>query len=139
VLSQWKEHTTVERRSSDDIIIWFWEVLKEGTPEFRSQILWFQTGSARCPPAGFASMRCKIKFLRREGGLPQAHTCFNEIDLPRCECTHYATMRFASVLVYTSVHELTFSSLLPLDSSKEEARNMLQWAAASQGSGFAFA
>lgn len=43
------------------------------------------TGFARCPSAGFASMRCEIKRLHREG-LPD--TCFNEIDLPRCECTH---------------------------------------------------
>ena len=85
-LEDWKANTAYggSFHSSHDIVTWFWEVLSEGSPDFRAQVLWFQTGSRRVPTGGFGSEeRNRIRPLGdRTEGLPHAHTCNRQIDLP---------------------------------------------------------
>ena len=85
-LEDWKANTSYggSFHSSHDIVTWFWEVLSEGSPDFRAQVLWFQTGSRRVPTGGFGSEeRNRIRPLGdRTEGLPHAHTCNRQIDLP---------------------------------------------------------
>ena len=74
----------------DKCIQWFWEALRGFTREERAQFLQFVTGTSKVPLDGFANlqgMRGAQKFsIHRAFGdtalLPQAHTCFNQLDLP---------------------------------------------------------
>ena len=74
----------------DKCIQWFWEALRSFTQEERAQFLQFVTGTSKVPLDGFANlqgMRGAQKFsIHRVFGdtglLPQAHTCFNQLDLP---------------------------------------------------------
>ena len=74
----------------DKCIQWFWEALRSFTREERAQFIQFVTGTSKVPLDGFANlqgMRGAQKFsIHRAFGdtglLPQAHTCFNQLDLP---------------------------------------------------------
>ena len=80
---------------------WLWAAVREMSPEDRSKLLCFGTGSARLPATGFGSLsgyqgeEHLFTVARVHGGdvgrLPTAHTCFNTIDLPEYES--YATLR----------------------------------------------
>jgi E3 ubiquitin-protein ligase HUWE1 len=69
-------------------IRWFWNVLRGFTAEDLALFLQFVTGTSKVPLDGFASlqgMRGVQKFNIHKaprGGLPTAHTCFNQLDLP---------------------------------------------------------
>jgi hypothetical protein len=65
-------------------VLWFWQILRELEPESKQKLLRFVTGSDRVPLDGFDP-----PFNVTEGSdmtpdmLPRAHTCFNQIVLPR--------------------------------------------------------
>jgi E3 ubiquitin-protein ligase HUWE1 len=77
-------------KSSDEVILWFWEVLKNFNQEEKASFLQFVTGTSKVPLGGFANlqgMRGNQKFSVHKayggnGMLPSAHTCFNQLDLP---------------------------------------------------------
>ena len=72
---------------SDLIIIWFWKLLEEFTPEERSMYLRFVWGRSRLPLSSkdFNSKH-KIQMLNHaepDSALPNSHTCFFTIDIPK--------------------------------------------------------
>ncbi|WVQ94835.1 hypothetical protein IAU59_001918 [Kwoniella sp. CBS 9459] len=81
-LSGWK--------STDPEVQWFWRALRSFSQEERSRFLMFVTSSSRVPLGGFAQLQGSSgtqpfqiqKLYAKEGGLPQASTCFNLLLLP---------------------------------------------------------
>ncbi|KAF9029021.1 hypothetical protein BDZ89DRAFT_1101623 [Hymenopellis radicata] len=77
--------------SSDPNIVWWWRALKSFNREERAKVLSFATGTSRVPLNGFNDLQGvqgvqKFSIHRAYGEsdrLPQAHTCFNQIDLPQ--------------------------------------------------------
>ncbi|KAF8906522.1 hypothetical protein CPB84DRAFT_1675694 [Gymnopilus junonius] len=85
--------------SSDPNIVWWWRALKSFNREERAKVLSFATGTSRVPLSGFLDLQGvqgvqKFSIHRAYGEpdrLPQAHTCFNQIDLP--QYTSYEMLR----------------------------------------------
>ena len=74
---------------------WLWEAVREMTPEERSKLLFFCTGSAKPPATGFGElMVCGFTVARVHGAdtgqLPTASTCFKTLHLP--EYANLATL-----------------------------------------------
>ncbi|KAG8213892.1 hypothetical protein J3R82DRAFT_10637 [Butyriboletus roseoflavus] len=77
--------------SSDPVIVWWWRALKSFNREERAKVLSFATGTSRVPLSGFVDLQGvqgvqRFSIHRAYGEpdrLPQAHTCFNQIDLPQ--------------------------------------------------------
>ncbi|KIK67399.1 hypothetical protein GYMLUDRAFT_37513 [Collybiopsis luxurians FD-317 M1] len=77
--------------SSDPNIVWWWRALKSFNRDERAKVLSFATGTSRVPLSGFMDLQGvqgvqKFSIHRAYGEsdrLPQAHTCFNQIDLPQ--------------------------------------------------------
>ena len=80
---------------STSIIKWFWECVEEMDNEERALLLQFITGTSKVPIGGFKELpgmdgiqRLSIHPVGSANGtadnmLPSAHTCFNQLDLPR--------------------------------------------------------
>ncbi|KAF9447492.1 hypothetical protein P691DRAFT_776106 [Macrolepiota fuliginosa MF-IS2] len=76
---------------SDPNIVWWWRALKSFNREERAKVLSFATGTSRVPLNGFVDLQGvqgvqRFSIHRAYGEpdrLPQAHTCFNQIDLPQ--------------------------------------------------------
>mmetsp|Transcript_73195 Transcript_73195/g.147309 ORF Transcript_73195/g.147309 Transcript_73195/m.147309 type:complete len:349 (+) Transcript_73195:766-1812(+) len=76
--------------ASDDVIGWFWSVLRQFSGEELALFLQFVTGSAKVPIEGFSNLQGmrgvqRFNIHKMFGGgnmLPAAHTCFNQLDLP---------------------------------------------------------
>lgn len=74
-------------KSTDEVIVWFWDTLKNFNREERAAFLQFVTGTSKVPLGGFANlqgMRGNQKFSIHKaygdsGLLPTAHTCFNQV------------------------------------------------------------
>jgi E3 ubiquitin-protein ligase HUWE1 len=85
--------------SSDTVILWWWRALKSFNREERAKVLSFATGTSRVPLGGFGDLQGvqgvqKFSIHRAYGPsdrLPQAHTCFNQIDLG--DFTSYEKLR----------------------------------------------
>ena len=86
-----KEHTDyVGWKSTDQEIIWFWNIVFGLNRNEKASFLQFVTGSSKVPLSGFAElqgMRGIQKFSihkmsGKKGALMSAHTCFNSLDLP---------------------------------------------------------
>ena len=91
----WERNTNLREFSpSDKEVKWFFEIVRDIPNEQRAKILLFCTGSP-CPPAGgFAMLIGSSGSLRKfelysaggqiaKNGLPNAHTCFNQLVLPK--------------------------------------------------------
>ena len=74
-----------------EVAKWFWEVVREFSPDVRARLLQFSTGTARVPVGGFSSMKshsgelcpftiCGVDAKTR--AYPESRTCFNRILLP---------------------------------------------------------
>jgi E3 ubiquitin-protein ligase HUWE1 len=78
-------------KATDKEIEWFWNILTSLSRNEKASFLQFVTGSSKVPLAGFAElqgMRGIQKFSvhrasGKAGALMSAHTCFNQLDLPR--------------------------------------------------------
>eukprot|EP00419_Tripos_fusus_P040373 CAMPEP_0172795674 /NCGR_PEP_ID=MMETSP1074-20121228/210601_1 /TAXON_ID=2916 /ORGANISM="Ceratium fusus, Strain PA161109" /LENGTH=594 /DNA_ID=CAMNT_0013632763 /DNA_START=421 /DNA_END=2202 /DNA_ORIENTATION=+ len=83
---EWREHST---GGSSRVHNWFWDVVREFDAEQRCLLLHFTTGSSRLPPGGFTQLKPTFTVLVCDSGssqhLPHAHTCANQITLPRYE------------------------------------------------------
>ena len=93
-VSDWIENTNYEGYSpSDDIIIKFWNIVKNLPQEKLSRLLQFSTGSTRVPVGGFKSLQSnrgkispfsiyKVEYEEGKRNYIKARTCFNRINLP---------------------------------------------------------
>ncbi|KZO98855.1 hypothetical protein CALVIDRAFT_495662 [Calocera viscosa TUFC12733] len=84
---------------SEPVIVWWWRALKSFSREERAKMLAFVTGTSRVPLDGFNALQ-GVQGVQRfsihkaygdSDRLPQAHTCFNQIDLP--SYTSYEKLR----------------------------------------------
>jgi hypothetical protein len=67
------------------MIKWLWKVLEEGTEEFRSDFLFFVTGSYKMPlHLDDPEEQIEIKRVssNEDSDLPISHTCGKQLDLP---------------------------------------------------------
>ena len=93
-VSDWIENTHYEGYSpTDQIIINFWNIVRELPQDKLSRLLQFSTGSTRVPVGGFKSLQSnrgtispfsiyKIDYEKEKKNYIKARTCFNRINLP---------------------------------------------------------
>ncbi|KAI0268805.1 hypothetical protein BC834DRAFT_923157 [Gloeopeniophorella convolvens] len=80
-VDEWRSATEYNGYSSSDpVIVWWWRALKSFNRDERAKLLSFATGTSRVPLSGLTT--CKAAYGDADR-LPQAHTCFNQIDLPQ--------------------------------------------------------
>ncbi|KAG8914887.1 hypothetical protein FRC00_009987 [Tulasnella sp. 408] len=85
--------------SADPVIVWWWRALKSFNRDERAKVLSFATGTSKVPLGGFTELQGvqgvqRFSIHKAYGDvdrLPQAHTCFNQIDLP--QYTSYEKLR----------------------------------------------
>lgn len=78
---------------------WFWEILHEMDDTHKRQFLMFSTGSDRSPLRGLAQLNFTITGIGLDDTrLVSAHTCFNDIILPR-----YSSKEIMKAKVYQSI------------------------------------
>ncbi|KAI0051234.1 hypothetical protein FA95DRAFT_1602906 [Auriscalpium vulgare] len=91
-VDEWRAATEYNGYSSSDpVIVWWWRALKSFNRDERAKVLSFATGTSRVPLSGFGDLQGvqgtqRFSIHRAYGDtdrLPQAHTCFNQIDLPQ--------------------------------------------------------
>lgn len=83
---QWKENTDVSKANDRQLMEWFWQMVTEMSDQDRAKLLHFVTGSSRLPSTGFAGIRPPFNIVIQyfeQDHLPQAHTCGNQLELPR--------------------------------------------------------
>ncbi|KAJ8696871.1 E3 ubiquitin-protein ligase tom1 [Pleurotus ostreatus] len=93
--------------SSDPAIVWWWRALKSFNREERAKVLSFATGTSRVPLGGFVELQgvqgtqrfCIHRAYGEPDRLPQAHTCFNQVDLP--QYSSYEMLRQQLLLAIT--------------------------------------
>ena len=84
-----KDSAVIEDDDSDfgdshETVVWFWQCLREMSEHDSRAILSFFTGSSRVPVDGYEPPLNITEGLDMEmDALPKAHTCFNQIVLPR--------------------------------------------------------
>jgi len=92
----WKENTEytgdfTTLGGNHPVCKWFWEVVEEYDQEYRARLLQFATGTSGVPSGGFAILQGRDRNIKQfslhgvaKGNehFPNAHTCFNRIDLP---------------------------------------------------------
>lgn len=71
---------------NDEVIQWFWQVIRSWPTERKSRLLQFATGTSRIPVNGFKDLqgsdgprRFTIEKSGDPGQLPKSHTCFNRV------------------------------------------------------------
>ncbi|GAA5961735.1 hypothetical protein JCM21900_000844 [Sporobolomyces salmonicolor] len=87
---EWRANTDLVGFSpTDPIIGYFWRAVRSFSHEERAKLLQFVSGSSRVPLEGFGALqgmsgvtRFNIHKAGNNTGLPTAHTCFNQLDLP---------------------------------------------------------
>ncbi len=81
----------VNYQANHNVIKWFWEVLESFENSMRAEFIQFVTGSSRVPVEGFKGLRGargyqKFQIIKypteNDNWLPQAHTCFKQLELP---------------------------------------------------------
>lgn len=85
-IDDWKENVEYGGYFDDDLtVVYFWEVIKELTPQERFKLVKFVTSVSRAPLLGFQALspRFGIRNSGRElDRLPTASTCVNLLKLP---------------------------------------------------------
>ncbi|WVO14667.1 hypothetical protein L204_102304 [Cryptococcus depauperatus] len=89
-VDDWQKHTDYRGYTpKDDVVEWFWKIVRTWPDEKKSRLLQFTTGTSRIPINGFKDLqgsdgprRFTIEKAGEVNQLPKAHTCFNRIDLP---------------------------------------------------------
>ncbi|OXB33664.1 E3 ubiquitin-protein ligase NEDD4 [Cryptococcus neoformans] len=89
-VDDWQKHTDYRGYNpSDEVVEWFWKIVKNWPAEKKSRLLQFTTGTSRIPVNGFKDLQGSDgprRFTIEKAGevtqLPKSHTCFNRIDLP---------------------------------------------------------
>lgn len=85
-IDDWKENVEYGGYFDDDLtVVYFWEVIKEMSPQERFMLVKFVTSVSRAPLLGFQSLSPKFG-IRNSGRevdrLPTASTCVNLLKLP---------------------------------------------------------
>lgn len=89
-VDDWKRFTDYRGfTEQDQVVQWFWQVVRAFPPERKSRLLQFTTGTSRIPVNGFKDLqgsdgprRFTIEKAGDPSQLPKSHTCFNRLDLP---------------------------------------------------------
>ncbi|WVQ93741.1 hypothetical protein IAU59_000818 [Kwoniella sp. CBS 9459] len=89
-VDDWMKHTDYRGYNpSDEVIEWFWKIVRGWPAERKSRLLQFTTGTSRIPVAGFRDLagsdgprRFTLEKAGEVTALPKSHTCFNRLDLP---------------------------------------------------------
>lgn len=93
-VNDWIENTSYEGYvPTDNIIIQFWNIVRELPPDKLKRLLQFSTGSTRVPIGGFKCLQSnrgnlapfsifKINYEEGKQNYIKARTCFNRINLP---------------------------------------------------------
>jgi len=93
-LNDWQTNTRLKHCTTDtQQVVWFWQIVESYSEEMRARLLQFVTGSSRVPLQGFKALQGStgaagprlftLHLVDMEpGSLPNAHTCFNRLDLP---------------------------------------------------------
>src|SRR6266436_6570805 len=75
---------------NDDVIQWFWQIIRSWPTERKSRLLQFVTGTSRIPINGFKDLqgsdgprRFTIEKAGDPSQLPKSHTCFNRVCTTR--------------------------------------------------------
>ena len=69
---------------TDQNVKWFWEILHEFDDHQKKELLMFATGSDRSPLRGLETLNFTITATGLDDNrIPSAHTCFNDVILPR--------------------------------------------------------
>ena len=87
-IKEWKDNTGVcsaDRNVFPNLLSWFWTLAESMPQAGRARIVQFTTGSGQLPSGGFASLspRFQIGLSPSRHKLPSAHTCFNQLLLPK--------------------------------------------------------
>jgi hypothetical protein len=106
----------------DQVISWFWQILRSWPPEQKARLLQFTTGTSRIPVNGFKDLqgsdgprRFTIEKYGDSSKLPRSHTCFNRLDLPPYEDIKTLEDKLRLAIEYVPLafsfctHFLTFS------------------------------
>ncbi|EDQ90913.1 uncharacterized protein MONBRDRAFT_15591 [Monosiga brevicollis MX1] len=97
--------------ASTPVIQWFWRAVRSFSRDERIKLIQFVTGTGRIPVGGFSKLvgmsgPQKFNIQKDRSGpqrLPQAHTCFNQLDLPEYES--YEQLREALKLAIMEASE----------------------------------
>lgn len=90
-VNDWKQNTIYfdGYTSTSQAVVWFWRAVSSLNMQERARVLQFVTGTSRVPVHGFSELYGSNGLqpfsIARKGDrtrLPQAHTCFNRLDLP---------------------------------------------------------
>lgn len=92
-MDDWSKFTDYRGYDKEDqVISWFWQILRSWPPEQKARLLQFTTGTSRIPVNGFKDLqgsdgprRFTIEKYGDSSKLPRSHTCFNRLDLPPYE------------------------------------------------------
>lgn len=78
--------TCLSPQQSDEVVRWFWQLVKSWDPEKRARLLQFATGTSRVPIHGFRDLqgsdgprRFTIEKVLDVQHLPKAHTCESDL------------------------------------------------------------
>lgn len=96
-VADWKAHTKYREplAAEHQLVVWFWSVVEEDmTDAERLLLLKFATSLTALPVGGFGALRgtsavdasqfeLAMLPIQGSGAYPQAHTCFNRLDLPQ--------------------------------------------------------
>ncbi|NXD32198.1 PUB1 ligase, partial [Spelaeornis formosus] len=107
-VDDWQKHTDYRGYNpTDEVVEWFWKIVKGWPAERKARLLQFTTGTSRLPVNGFKDLqgsdgprRFTVEKVLQSESLPKAHTCFNRIDLPQ-----YATYEMLEQKLTIAVEE----------------------------------
>jgi len=78
--------------ADSQVIQWFWQTARAFNREEKALLIQFVTGTSKVPLDGFKALqgmhgpqKFQIHRVHKSKGLPSAHTCFNQLDLPEYE------------------------------------------------------
>jgi E3 ubiquitin-protein ligase NEDD4 len=111
-VDDWQKHTDYRGYNpSDEVVEWFWKIVRSWPAERKSRLLQFTTGTSRIPVNGFKDLQGSDgprRFTIEKAGeitqLPKSHTCFNRIDLPAYKS--YDTLEQKLTMAYVPCSEL---------------------------------
>lgn len=78
-----KEYTRISPSNPGvQVLEWFWEILRDMSPNDKALFLIFINGSSSLPATGIKGLDPPFTISLGSGGLPVSHTCFNILQLP---------------------------------------------------------
>ena len=79
-----EEHEEIPFGDNHETVVWFWQCMRDFNQEDARTVLSFFTGSSRVPVDGYEpALNLTEGIDMEDDALPKAHTCFNQIVLPK--------------------------------------------------------